>query len=566
MEIDGYEDVLEGMQGCLLPSPDKVVWEADGKVRQVELGFFDHVAHYASSLLMFSFYAVVFPFACLYSMGKYTVELIQGKKEEPVIPTGAPNPSALPEHFGFATSHFQDFGLGTDASPTPLAGVCDWQKWLNPERIEGTEDGNYEHFFFEALRNPQPFIDLLKEMHVSAHRFSMEWSVIEPQKGQIDMEAVGLYRNFIQKLEENGIEPYVTLHHFVCPEWFAQDGGFDNLENIEVFKTHALKMMELFPEVTNWMPFNEINVDATQKSVRGVYPPGEVGNMAMAGRMMRHMLIAHCQIYKEAKERWNHLQIGSTHQWLNFEPLEGNPLERVICFYLAKIFHYATYNFFRTGVFHMDVPGKANVQFQIPKEEFARNNGFSDFMGVQWYGYPRLKAGFNGGQDYPGYKINNIPLGPLGGLTFGATCPPGGRTMSFGPGFYPESLDKCLTEAEELGKPLVITEWGCDAVSQGFGEEDFNLNFQAQRDFYESCYPIFEKHADSIKGMFAWTVAQDDLEWDRGNKPMLGIVKILKDRDRNMVGHELSPAAELVKDLYTRKSAEIAARRAAAAA
>lgn len=556
MEID--EDIYEGLGASLFPVPDIVQWK-EGQVASISLTTTENVSHYATNLFKFIVCVALLPIAFVYSMAKYAVFLIKGKTEMPIVETQG----SILKHFGFATSMFQDSGLGTGAAATKLKGISDWNQWLNPERIEGTEDKDYKKFFFDVLRNPEPFISLLKEMNVNAHRFSLEWAVIAPENGKIDIEAVGLYRNFIRQLQVNGIEPYVTLHHFVCPEWFSKEGGFEKLENVEIFKEHALQMMELFPEITYWMPFNEINVDGLQKAIRGVYPPGEVGNIALAGKMMRHMLIAHCQIYGEAKEKWEHLQIGSSHQWLKFEPLEGNPLESAVCYYLSKICHYACFNFFKTGQFSMDIPLKANVQFEIPNEEFQKAGGFSDFMGVQWYGYPRLKLGFNGGAPYPGFGINNIDLGPLGGLTFGSTAPKGERTMSFGPGMYPESLEQCLQEAESLGKPLVISEWGCDAKSQGHGEREFKLNFEAQKEFYERCLPIFERHSGNIQAMFTWTIAQDDLEWDRGDFPMLGTIKIIKDKERNMVGSELSPAAKLMQEVFARKRCEIANPQAA---
>jgi beta-glucosidase len=355
-------------------------------------------------------------------------------------------------------------------------------------------------------------------------------------------------------LKENGIEPYVTIHHFVCPEWFEREGGFSKLENVDTYTAHAVKMMtEVFPEVVNWMPFNEVNIDGFQKCVRGVYPPGEVGDIAGAGQMMRNMLLAHCKIYKEAKALRSELQIGSTHQWLKFEPLEGNPLEKAICYFLSKITHYACFNFHKTGEFSLQIPGKANVQFKMPEEEWRRYNGFSDFIGVQFYGFPRLKAGFNSGEDYPGYGIVNKL-----GLTFGSTCPKGGEAMSFGPGFYPESFEECLTEAASLGKKIVISETGCDAKIQKWGDTEFRQNEEVQRRFFEKTLPILARFQDQIKAYFTWTVKRGHLEWDRGDTPCLGVVDVLTDQNRNIVGHTLSPAAQLLQQVYGEKREELA--------
>ncbi len=545
--------VAQRIEQNLLPTPDILSWNG-GKAKQVSLSTCQKIRHFVGNLFGLIGNLACMPFAAAYSLvGKIVSWFKPTPKKAPV--DEIIDPSALPAHFGFADSLFQTSGLGTQYSATKLSdkAKCDWEKWLNPKRIEGTKPGEYRKFFIDVLRNPDEFIKILTKMNATAHRFSLEWSVIEPEPGKYDEEAIALYRTFMQKLKNNGIEPYVTLHHFVCPEWFAEKGGFDKLENVELFKRHAVEMMERFrDEVTNWMPFNEINIDAFQKSVRGVYPPGREGDIAGAARMMRNMLLAHCQIYKAAKEKGLNVQIGSTHQWLNFEPLEGNCLERLICYFLSKITHYACYNFFKTGQFSLEMPGKANVQFSIPKEEFEKYNGFSDFIGVQFYGYPRLKAGFNGFHDYPGYKIINQC-----GLTFGSTCPRGGEVMSFGPSVYPESLEKCLTQAAALNKPIVISETGGDARVQKDGEKDFKLDDAAQKRVFAKMFPILKKFKERMKAFFVWTVVRGHLEWERGGFPQLGVVNILKNQNHDMVGHTLSPAAELIQDVYGQKREQL---------
>jgi beta-glucosidase len=397
-------------------------------------------------------------------------------------------------------------------------------------------------------------------MHVTAHRFSLEWSVIEPESGKIDLKAVQLYRTFIQELKKAGIEPYVTLHHFVLPDWV---GDFDDPENIDRFATHCLKMMELFPDVTNWLTFNEPGVYAFSTRMRGAYPPGEKGNLIGTAHVLRNLLIAHCKIYQAAKEKFrDKVQIGITHQWLRFVPLEGNFVERSICHILSKITHYCVYDFFKTGRFDFEIATKANVHLTIPEKEFQANRGFLDFIGVQFYGYPRLKAGFNGGEEYPGYKTNNINLG-FTGLTFGATCPKGGKTLSFGPSFYPESLEACLTEAAALKKPIAITETGCDARIQKWGEKELKIDDETQREYFEKIAPIMLRFKDQMKAFFVWTLYRGQLEWERGDFPALGVVKFKKDAARNITGSELTPAAKLLQKVFSEKKHEMKKRLAA---
>jgi len=489
------------------------------------------------------------PVAAVVSLGSKIATLFSpAPKPVSTIDTPADLASALPADFGFADSLFQSSGLGTAHSATPLEGKSDWNKWLTKEHIEGHE--NYGELFVDILSNPQPFIYILKQMNVTAHRFSLEWAVIEPEPGRIDMKAVALYRNFIRELKNAGIEPYVTLHHFVLPEWFS---GFQDPANVDLFVLHSLRMMETFPEVKQWMTFNEPGVYAFSTRLRGAYPPGGKGDVHGMGLVLRNLLLAHCKTYKEAKEKFgDKVQVGITHQWLKFEPLEGNFVERMICYFLSKMCHDCVYGFFKKGRFDFEMPFQANVHLSVCPKEFEANNAFLDFIGVQFYGFPRLKAGFNAGQTYPGHMTQNYHFGNTG-LTFGATCPPGGKTLSFGPSFYPESLESCLTEAAALNKPIAITETGCDAKIQKWGEAGFSVDNETQKEYFLKIAPILHRFKDQMKAFFAWTLYRGRLGWERGDFPNLGLVRFEKDKDRVITGYEPSPAAELLRKVFNER-------------
>jgi len=521
-----------------------------GEVVKTELSAIEKIRYRSVQLFTLLAGAALLPLAAAVSvgvsLGSRIVSVFRAGPQKPVPPSQPPSlASALPADFGFADSLFQSSGIGTHAAATKLKGKSNWDKWLTPAHIEGS--ANYREFFVDILRDPRPFISILRKMNVTAHRFSLEWAVIEPEPGKIDAEAVALYRNFIRELKEAGIEPYVTLHHFVLPEWFAD---FDSLEKIEPFVAHSLRMMETFPEVKNWMTFNEPGVYAFSTRVRGAYPPGGKGDLHGAGQTLRNLLIAHCKIYQAAKEKFgDQVQVGITHQWLKFEPLEGNFLERAICYFLSKITHDCVYDFFKTGHFTFEATARANVHFDVSQEEFQKNRGFLDFIGVQFYGFPRLKAGFNGGEEYPGYKTMNYLLWKSG-LTFGSTCPKGGKTMSFGPSFYPESLSACLEEAAALKKPIAITETGCDARIQKWGDKEWRIDDEAQKEYFVKIAPILHRFKDQMKAFFTWTLYRGQLEWERGDFPSLGVVKLQKDRTRTITGCELTPAAKLLRDAF----------------
>src|SRR5690606_8900844 len=100
----------------------------------------------------------------------------------------------------------------------------DWWDWEQlPGRIfDGSRSGDAcDHW----NRYEQDF-DLLKCLNHTSHRFSIEWSRIEPEPGQFDDVALEHYRQVIAALRARGMEPIVTLHHFTNPAWLGRSGGW----------------------------------------------------------------------------------------------------------------------------------------------------------------------------------------------------------------------------------------------------------------------------------------------------------------------------------------------------
>ena len=58
------------------------------------------------------------------------------------------------------------------------------------------------------------------------YRFSIEWSRIEPEDGEISIASLERYRRQCEGLRDRGVDPVVTFHHFTTPRWLADRGGW----------------------------------------------------------------------------------------------------------------------------------------------------------------------------------------------------------------------------------------------------------------------------------------------------------------------------------------------------
>lgn len=143
-------------------------------------------------------------------------------------------------------------------------------------RVQAQDPANYisgracEHF--ERFRED---FDIAKELGHNAHRFSIEWSRIEPEEGKFDENAIEHYRQVVAALRERGIEPFVTLWHWALPQWLAQEGGVLNGKFPGYFARYAEKMVTSLSGVEFWLTLNETNVYTAHGYWKGIWPPGE---------------------------------------------------------------------------------------------------------------------------------------------------------------------------------------------------------------------------------------------------------------------------------------------------
>ncbi len=540
------------LEQCLLPPVEIIRWNGGNLIIETSTTI-QKVAHYAKNAVMFTGLLAVSPLTLAYDY--LTQKQITPRPPAPDIAPAPPN--WPPEQRGFACSLFQTSGLGTKWSATPgLAGRCDWDDWMDdPKHVAHPPGFDYKDFFTDVISNPGPYIDMLKAQNVTAHRFSLEWSVIQPSRDTLDHRAIALYKNFIEKLLAAGITPSVTLSHFVVPKWFYEQGNFQNLENVDAYVYFAIGAMNLFPEVKDWWSFNELGVKAFQQT-REVYPTDVPEGSSLskrvyaAGIATRNMLIAHCKLTQAAARLHPDKKVGVTHQWMKFDMATGNVLERLFRYFFEKFGFYPVYGFFEEGRFSFQFPFMANIQFEIPKEEFEANRRFLARLGVQAYPKAMIKMGMNHGQQYPcapGSFQNSM-------FTFGAVCEEGGTLMRFGPRWKAEAIDEILDEAYALTDEVYITEYGSDARVFQWNRKGFELNEAAQaenlRQLTERIKNYVLTRGRTLKGIFAWSDLTQQMEWENGQECQLALIHPVRNALRQLVDWIPIPGSRYLAWVY----------------
>lgn len=378
----------------------------------------------------------------------------------------------FPQNFlwGAATSSHQVEGGNTNN---------DWYYWEKEGKTKELSGGTAGHF---ALFEND--FSLAQELGHNAHRFSIEWSRIEPHEGEFSEEALSHYHEVIRSLREKKIEPIMTLHHFTNPKWFCDQGGWLNDRAVFWFSRYAEKIARaLGQEVIYWITINEPNVFAYHGYLIGLWPPG-IRSLHKTWKVMQNLVKAHRsayhrihEIYKERK--WQTPQVSIAQ---NFVVFKVCPQSNNIFCHLGVFLRHHLYNlcFLR----------------EIKPE--------MDFIGVNYYSreiisnHKFLPYGLLGG------KCNQVH-GHVGHLNtlFWDSCPAG--------------LFEVLCWLKRFQRPLLITE-------NGTCEEDDRFRWQ----FIEEHLTHLQKAIDAgapVIGYLYWSLI-DNFEWHHGFKPRFGIIEV----------------------------------------
>lgn len=453
----------------------------------------------------------------------------------------------FPDHFlkGCSFSTYQNGGhFSSYGNPGLFTAKSNWS-WFEDQKthfnmkhlalfkptsvIEGQQKiGHSAEFYDRALDD----IKLLKNLQTNAVRFSFEWADYEVEEGVFREDYLNFFENYVDALIKNGIQPMITLHHFVHPLWFEQKGGFTKSENIDYFKRYCKRVFErLGGKVKLWCTINEPTVVSACGYILGIHPPGKVFNFNLAGTVLLNLLNAHVAVYKELKAMpgGHDAQIGIVHQLLTFQPYQHtintlisqftikNPIGSLV----APFFNFAFGNetlkeFFKTGRFNYTIPfiGKlplwsgrfCNVVAENPDAPKS-----FDFFGINIYSR---------------VIVSTKP-----------TCYPNQVMTDMEYPSSPELVYDAIVEMSKLGKPMYITE-------NGIADKHDTHRAQFIQTAEKYVHKAFEEGYD-IRGYFYWTL-MDNYEWNDAFTQHFGLYAVNRDTQERT----LRPGGSVFKDCF----------------
>ena len=378
------------------------------------------------------------------------------------------------------------FMWGTGASATQCEGAApasDWWDWERAGHAPLSGQGNgFATRFAEDFR-------LLASLGLRHHRLTIDWARVEPEPGRHDPAAVAHYRDVLTAALEAGVEPWVCLHHFTLPRWFADVGGFLAEPNRgEFWARHVEFIAETFGDLARgWQPVNETNYYAFAGYLGRGWPPGH-DDLTECAQVSRAMQLATAEA--AVRLRQTGAPVASIFGLSAIEALDDSLRTTRLADLLNDLNWRAGLELFRDGV--LRVPG-LNA---IDRPDLA---GSFDLIGFSFYS----TIGISQGRivAYP----QDAPVSPLGY------------------GIWADGLGLVLDRLNDMlpGTPLLVAEYGIgtsdDSQRAAYLERGLQLTSAA-----------IARGID-VRGFFHWT-AVDNYEWLHGFDVQFGLI----DRDRNI--------------------------------
>jgi beta-glucosidase len=383
----------------------------------------------------------------------------------------------------------------------------DWARWEEqPGKIaRGEKSGRAVDHWNRVGED----IALMKSIGANAHRFSIEWSRLEPTEGNWDEEAFAHYADELRQLRAAGIEPMVTLLHFTLPAWLADRGGLVAPEFPERFGRFAAEAARrLGPFVDLWCTLNEPNVQAYLGYVEAVWPPGKTSRAEMV-QAHAGLLRAHAAAAGALRKGDPGSRIGVALHTIVFEPAARWSLPDWIAARGAReSFDWGFHDAIMAGRVRFSAPGFPSLDEPLPELR-----GSVDYVGINYY------------------TRNIVRFSPGAPAMVKVTEGPGTRT-DMGWEIYPEGLLRILHEAyARYHLPIHVTENG---IADAGGTKRAGY-------IRTHVYAVSRAIAEGVpvKSYFYWSL-MDNFEWAAGFAPRFGLYHV----DYPSLERSLAPGAD----------------------
>jgi len=411
-----------------------------------------------------------------------------------------------------------DFMWGSSTSAQQVEGGNDndWTAWEEQGKVAVRTGIACDHY-----RRFKEDFDLARDIAHNAHRFSLEWSRIEPEEGRFSEEALEHYREVILELRARRLEPVVTIHHYTFPRWLAAKGGWDVADIERFYVRYVERVVDAYGDLVRWwITLNEPVVQIFKGWLIGQWPPGRVNDYPRALQAVRRMLRSHVLAYRAIHQRRSDAMVSVAHHCLALTPNHPhNPFDWISTRTRGFLFNHLFLDALQSG--RLAIPGEF-----FERLPFGRT---LDFIGINYYTRDFVR---NTGMDWRGLVGGSATLEIERRI---------GKRNDLGWEVYPEGLGHFLRSFHHYRLPMLITENGIPAV-----DEDDRWGF-----IYLHLWQVMRAMSRGVPvvGYLYWSLL-DNYEWTDGYTARFGLIGVNFKTQHRIV----RPSARWLADVIRRRS------------
>lgn len=411
-----------------------------------------------------------------------------------------------------------DFLLGCASAAHQVEGGLD-NDWTRMERDHPgrIRDGSVSGIACDHYARYRDDLRTLADMHHSAHRFSIEWSRVEPREGVFDRNALLHYRDVARTCRALGMEPVVTLHHFTLPLWLADRGGVLSADAPRLFARYVRACADAIgADVRWWVTINEPAVLAVFGYIYGEWPPLRPSPRAFLGAiagMARMHAAAYVALHDVARDHGREASVSVAHHERPMRPLDPrSPLHRAVAVLPNAVFNRWFLRACTTGRLLPPVGHGQRV---------AGLRGSLDHLALNYYCEEWVRFSLSHPRE----------------LFAEAVIPAGTPVSAFGWPIDAGGLSRAIQGLwAEFRRPILITE-------NGVADDHDELRPGFIVDHLAAVGEAIASGAD-VRGYLHWT-AMDNFEWAEGYSKRFGLLAV----DRRTLERTAKPSAAVFAEI-----------------
>jgi Beta-glucosidase/6-phospho-beta-glucosidase/beta-galactosidase len=403
------------------------------------------------------------------------------------------------------------FHWGTATSSHQVEGNNRNNNWWPWEQVPGNvKDGTTSGIATDHYNRFEEDFTLSEEFGHNAHRFSIEWSRIEPEEGRWDEKEVEHYRRVVESLHKHNLTPFATLHHFTNPIWFDEMGGWTSDRAPELLGRYAGYMAkQLGDAVPFWLTINEPSVLPAASYIAGAHPPAK-RDMGLAMAAARNVLRSLATMHNAVRENAPHKpKIGPVINMEYVMPASDSDEDKQAAKLMDQYWNAYWLDGLRDGV--IGPPAGSG-------EEVPGLKGAWDFVGLNYYS----RGVIGTGRGIMGLR----QIHPAADA----------ETSTMGWEVYPEGFYQCITRLKQYGIPVYITENGIGT------DDDEQRQSYVVRHLNEVDRAI--KDGTDVRSYLHWC-QQDNFEWAEGYRQKFGLFE----REEGTLNRIPKPSAYMFKEI-----------------